>query len=244
MRRADRGSRAVVVNAAAIRSIVEREGVHAERIAFIPNMLDVEEFDRLAAGPLPSGMKLPAGELVGMVARLDPEKDGATFLRAAAAVCAQVSGVGFVLAGDGPQRPGLERLATEMGLGDRVAFLGDVTCVPALLRRLAIGVLVPKANEGLSNTLLEYMAARLPIVATNCGGNSEVVGEGHNGLLTPCGDAEAVASAVLRLVRDPEQRARFGADGRSRVEAQHRPEVVAAQFLRLYAAVAAPRIDA
>lgn len=232
MHRADVQAKAVVANAQAIADRLVQQGIPAGRIAQLTNIVDVDEFDRLAAEPLSAS--LPPGRLVGMVARLDAEKDGATFVRAAARVAAGRPEVGFVVAGDGPERARLEGLAGELGIRSRIAFLGDVTYVPALLRRLSVGVLVPKANEGLSNTILEYMAAGLPVVATDCGGNRELVEENRAGLVVSAGDDGAVAQALERMLDDTALSQTMGRNGRAQVAARHRPEVVSQQYLDLY----------
>jgi glycosyltransferase involved in cell wall biosynthesis len=234
MKWADRRAAAVVVNADAIGRWVESLGVAPEKILKILNILDVEEFDRLAAAPAVRLPQLPAGRRIGMVTRLDPEKDVETFLRAAGMVSERQPDARFVVAGDGRERTRLEALAVELGVRERVTFLGEVTEVPALLAQLQVGALVPRANEGLSNTLLEYMAASLPMVATDCGGNRELVREGETGLLVRVGDAAAVAAAFDALLARPEWVREMGRRGREQVVRDHRPAAIARQFLELY----------
>lgn len=222
----------VVVNASAITPLALASGVPASRVHLLPNLLDVEEFDRLrgAATTIPS----PTGGRVRIVqvARLDPEKDTATLLRAARRLAAERRDFEIVLAGDGVERAALADAARDMG--DCVRFLGDVREIPALLGTCAIGVLVPKANEGLSNTLLEYMAVGLPMVATDCGGNRDLVVNGETGRLIPCGDAEALADALRHLLDHPDERARLGRLARRRVEERHGREAVLDRFETLY----------
>ncbi len=234
MQRADRRARAVVVNADAIAARVRASGVPAERVVVLPNILDVDEFDRLAARPAPAADRLGPGRWIAHVARLDPEKDAATFVRAAVRVAQAVPDARFVLAGDGTQRGELEKLAAEEGAAGRIVFLGDVTDVPALLTRATACVLCPNSNEGLSNAILEYMAARRPVVATDCGGNRELVESCRTGFVVPAGDYEALAERLIILLRDPERAALMGDAGRRRVESHHRPEVVARQLADLY----------
>jgi len=233
MARADRKARSVVVNSLAIRNRLVEQGHPAHRLVHIPNALDLSEFDRLAAEPFREA-SLPAGRLVGMVARLDPEKDASVFLRAAALVRQRFADVTFVIAGEGPQRAGLEAECRALGIADSVVFLGEVRAVPALVSRMEAGVLVPKANEGLSNTLLEYMAAAKPSVATDCGGNRELVEDGVTGFLVPIGDHRAVADALAALLADPSRAAAFGRNARERVVTRHDLPAVAARFSRLY----------
>ncbi len=233
---ADRQAVAVVVNARAIGEVVEKK-IPKQRIVLLPNILDVEELDRLAERPFPRADRLGPGRWIVQVARLDPEKDVGTLLRAAALVVEQVPEVRVALAGDGVERPKLKALASELGLGDRVVFLGEVNEVPALLRHMEIAVLCPKANEGLSNSILEYQAAALPVVATDCGGNRELVQEGVTGHVVDPGDHAALADRLISLLRDPERARSWGRAARRQVEQVHRPETVCRQFAGLYRSV-------
>jgi len=234
MRKADRRARAVVVNAEAIRRRVVDLGMSPSRVVCMPNVVDVAEFDRLAARPFPQPDRLPPGRLVVYVARLDPEKDVATFLRAAHQVTARVPDARFVVAGEGRERPSLEQLHRDLRLGDRLVLLGEVADVPALLARASVGVLCPSANEGLSNSILEYMCARLPVVATDCGGNAELVRQGVTGHVVPAGDAAALADRLARLLEDPETAQAQGRAGRAMVEQRHGISVVTDAFATLY----------
>ncbi len=238
MMKADQQAVAVVANAQRIRDRFVQAGVQESKIHVIPNIVDVEEFDRLSAVEIPSDAKLPKGPLIGMVTRLDPEKDAPLFVEAALRVLQAMPDAGFVIAGDGPDRKQLEERVRASGAGDRFAFLGDITWVPPLLAKLAVGVLAPKANEGLSNTILEYMAARLPVVATDCGGNNELARDGETGFVIPVGDAQALADRLIQLLRSPEQRSEMGATGRAVVETRHRPAIIGDEFLKLYRQIA------
>lgn len=221
MEEADGAAAAVVVNAEAIgRRVSGRE------VVVIPNILDLDEFDRLAQ----TSFTLPSGRWIVHVARLDPEKDVATLLHA----LALVPGVGLVVAGDGVDRASLEKLSTELSLQDRVIFIGDVTGVPALLKRAEIAVLCPKSNEGLSNAILEYQAAGLPVIATDCGGNRELVRDGENGFIIPIGDSRELAKRLKELLDHPDRACSMGALGRQQVERNHRPAAVCAVFAGLY----------
>ncbi|MBN2559529.1 MAG: glycosyltransferase [Phycisphaerae bacterium] len=230
--RSSRGASAVVVNAEAIRARLIEEGVPGERITKIENMIDVAEFDRLAAGR-PEG-DLPDGRIVGMVARLEPEKDVATFLRAAAIVLSRSKDALFIIVGEGAERARLELLAQSLGIGARVFFLGERADVPQLIRRFEVGVLVPNANEGLSNSILEYMAGGIPVVATDCGGNRELVEGSGAGVVVRVGDAQAVADGITRFLEHPSDAAAAGKAGRAKVLRENTPDVVIPQFEALY----------
>ena len=103
---------------------------------------------------------------------------------------------------------------------DRVVFLGDLTDVPALLRKAELGVLIPMSNEGSSNSVLEYFAAGLPVIAADCGGNRELLEDGKNGILVPPRDPDALRAALLKLERDRTLLGAMGQAARSRI-AQH-----------------------
>ena len=233
MRRADLRARCVVANAQAIVEAMVRQNIPRERFRVIPNIIDVAEFDRQSTEPFARQEELPDGTRLMMVARLDPEKDVATFINAAVLIGKAHPAASFVIAGDGVERTMLTAMAMRSGLGDRIVFLGDVREVPSLLRLGAIGVLTPSRNEGLSNTILEYMAASLPVVATDCGGNRELVLP-EGGYIVPSEDSQALADAVLELLRKPARRKSCGEFNRKQVVERHQPRAVGDQFAELY----------
>jgi glycosyltransferase involved in cell wall biosynthesis len=119
--------------------------------------------------------------------------------------------------GDGPSRADLEAHAARVGIADRVTFAGFRLDIPDILATSTIAVL-PSLSEGLSNSLLEAMAAGLPVVATRVGGNPEAVGEGEGGLLVPPGDDRALAEAIATLLVNVTLRERLGHAARRRVD--------------------------
>jgi len=237
MRYADRKAQRIVVNARAIQEKMTHLTPRAQDVALIPNVLDVEEFDALAQKPWTPAMPWPDGMCIAMVARLDPEKDVATVLDVASQIKPVFPDVWWMIAGDGIERKSLETLALSKQVDDRVVFLGEVHDVPALLKRCMMGVLTPKSNEGLSNTILEYMAAGLPVVATDCGGNRELLSPSEAGLVAPIGDTAALTRAVTHLLNHPNEASAMGKRGRHHIFAAHQPSVVADQFLALYRAI-------
>jgi glycosyltransferase involved in cell wall biosynthesis len=235
MRWADDDARRVVVNARVIGESLIAAGYDPQHIDVIPNLLDLSEFDRLAHLPFSQASRLPPGRIVVATCRLDPEKDVPTLIRAFALLAPTFPDLSLVIAGEGPERRRCENLADELNVADRVIFLGDVHDVPALLVRATLGALVPSRNEGQPNSVLEYFAARLPVVVTDCGGNRELVEGAGAGYVTPISSAEAVADAMRSLLRDPDRARQMGAAGRRRVEAEHGVEKVLDRFESLYA---------
>jgi glycosyltransferase involved in cell wall biosynthesis len=128
-------------------------------------------------------------------------------------------GVRLTLAGDGPERGALEALAAELGVADRVAFLGAVAHdrVPGLYAA-ADAFCLPSFAEGLPTVLMEAMACGLPVVATNVMGTAELVEDGVSGFVVPPARADLIADALRELAGDLELRARMGAASRARVE--------------------------
>ena len=114
----------------------------------------------------------------------------------------------------------VRRLAEESGIGNRLDFVGRISDVPAFLSGLDVAVLTSH-SEGLSNAILEYMAAGRPVVATAVGATAELIENGIQGLLVPPGDPQAVASAIERLLDDPALASQMGAAGRQRVRQKY-----------------------
>lgn len=239
LRAADARASAVVANAQAIIEHFVSQGEDRVKFRVIPNILDVAEFDRLHREPFPRENELPSGERIVMVSRLDPEKDIPMFIRAATLVSKLHPNAGFVIAGDGVERTNLEAMVRHSGMAGRIRFLGDTTAIPSLLAHASIGALTPSRNEGLSNTILEYMAAGLPVVATECGGNRELVDPPNGGVMVNPGDDDAAAAAMVDLLRKPALRKSMGEHNRRRVEQVHQPKAVGDLFDAVYWSVTA-----
>lgn len=154
--------------------------------------------------------------MIGVVARLNRLKGIEYFLQAAAAMGKRSYDARFLIVGDGQHKQELEQLAIQLGLGKRVVFTGFRLDVPEVLSALTISVL-PSLSEGLSNSLLESMAAGVPVVATNVGGNPEAVEDGVTGIIVPPRDAHALARAMALLLENPDLGSEFGEAGRRRV---------------------------
>jgi glycosyltransferase involved in cell wall biosynthesis len=194
------------------RYLTDHVGIPAGKVVTIYNCVDVPAFD---------GGRLPrvgdVGPIIGSIARLNPEKDHTSLLHAFAIVRGRHRDARLVLAGAGPERGRLERLATNLGLDGAVEFLGHVDDVRPIHRRLDVYVQSSHV-EGLPVAVLEALAASLPVVATRVGGNEEAVLDGVGGLLVPPQDPKAIADAITRLLEHPEVARQMGAAGRRYVE--------------------------
>ncbi len=202
----------------------------AGRVAVIENGVDL---DRYADFPPPFAG--PAVR-VGCVANLRPVKNVAGLLRAARVVCDRHPTVTFAVAGDGPDRPALEGLRAELGLQDRFTFHGSVADVPAFLRTVDVAVL-PSDSEGMSNALLEYLAAGRAVVATDVGANAELTGPA-GGIIVPAGDVTALAGGICGFITDPDAARRMAAAGRERVAARFGRAVLCRRFEAFYTELA------
>ncbi|MDX1969709.1 MAG: glycosyltransferase [Planctomycetaceae bacterium] len=199
--------RVVAVSDDAARLCVAADGLRAEKVTRIWNGIDLSDFEY--HGPV-------AAPIAISVARLSPEKDFPTLLRAVARAAATIPELRLKIVGDGPERGALERLSADLGLAARVAFLGERTDVPSLLKSAGFFV-TASLTEGISLTLLEAMAVGLPVVATDAGGNGEIVVDGETGRITPIGDVDALADAIVEMCRRQGDWPALGRAGRERV---------------------------
>lgn len=207
----------VLVNAEAIRQNLISRGYDAEKIEVIPNGIAFSRFESGNDGSLRSELGLPPSTpLVAVVSRLNRLKGIDCFLEASAIVARDFPQARFLFVGDGVGRPEFERYASNLGLAERVIFTGFRTDVPKVLSQITVSVL-PSLSEGLSNSLLESMAAGVPVVATRVGGNPEVVEDGVTGLLVEAKDPAALAQAIGRLLQDQEMCSRMSCAGREHV---------------------------
>lgn len=200
-----------------------------EKLFVIGNALPAEVF----ATAVPAIPRQPDQLRVGMVARMNAHyKNHSGFLRVAARIKQQSPHIQFLLAGDGPFRPELEREAQSLGVGADVVFLGDRRDMPAVLASLDVAVLTSE-SESLSNVILEAMAAGLPVVAFRVGGNAELVNE-QRGILVPEGDEEAFAVAVQRLLQSTSLRVELGRNAREFAKENFSLQKVLARYESLY----------
>ena len=212
----------VVTNAEAVRQQLVSEGVRAEKTVTIYNGLDLE---RVSVSPTMrrdaalATFGLPAnGKFVTIVANLrHAVKNHSMFLRAAVSVSKAVPESRFVIAGEGELMPSLRAMADELGLNGKVFFIGRCERIGDLLELTEVGVLSSVA-EGFSNSILEYMAAARPVVATDVGGAREAIVDGQTGYLVRSNDHEAMAKRIVSLLRDPDSRCSMGKRGRQIVE--------------------------
>ena len=226
----------VIVNADALRVEGEERGMRC-RWALLQNGVDTDHF-RLA--PPDPGARAALGldpqrPVVGTIGRLEDRKGHDQLLRAAGTMLAGGNGrrPQIVIVGDGPLREKLQAQAHSLGVADSVRFVGTVADVRPSLAAMDVFVL-PSHAEGMSNALMEAMAAARPVVATAVGGNTEVVVDGKTGVLIPPADPAAIADAIAALLRDPDRAAGLGAAAREFVTRRFGARARVAELEHLY----------
>jgi len=199
----------IVVNSRALAKWVHRrELVKNDKIKIIPNGIDIPK----KREPIPDLLKQQKADVwVGVVANLKPIKRIDVFLRAFQLVQKKSLPLKIkaIILGDGILREDLTSLARNLDIQSDVYFVGSVDNVITYLQNIDIGVL-SSDKEGLSNAIIEYMACGVPVVATNVGGNSELVDNGINGFLVGPDDFTALADALFKMVRSNELRKKMG----------------------------------
>jgi glycosyltransferase involved in cell wall biosynthesis len=224
-----RWSDAVVCNSQAAAGRLLATGLSPNKIAVIGNALPAEAFGEAAAA-LP---KRPGVARVGMVARMNHRyKNHSGFLRIAAHLHQRMPNIEFLLVGDGPLRRELENEASSLGLGSSAIFLGDRQDMPAVLASLDVAVNTSD-SESLSNVILEAMAAGLPAVAYNVGGNSELLTD-RCGALIPVGNENSFADAVQKLLADPALCQQLGRNARQFAQEKFSLDRVRQRYAELY----------
>jgi len=229
------------------RYLHERVGVAQHRITRIINGVDTTRFhpsqtrDHLAGCPFPDDTRLC---VVGTVGRLQPVKNQLDLARAFVRVLQFApelrSRIRLLITGDGPLVAPIVQCLASAGVSDLAWLTGMRNDVPDVLRALNMFVL-PSLAEGISNTILEAMATGLPVVATDVGGNNELVEEGVTGNLVPAGDVDALARAIVVHV-DPSRAKGAGRAGRERVERLFSLDAMVASYARLYDRLLAERM--
>ena len=243
-------------------AVTDGEGLSPRRIAVLENGVDLSRFPspftvyhsslsihHQASGGRGSSRAVESGSVgaspsrgasgsegkrrIGITANLRPVKDLDTFVRAAGLVAATHPHVTFHIAGEGELRRPLEELVAVLKLTDRIFLPGTIQDVPGFLTELDIAVLCSR-SEGMSNAILEYMAAGKAIVATAVGGNGQLLEHERHGLLIPPGDPYQLAEAMRRLLDDPALAFRLAQAARKRVEERYSRQAMVRRFEAFY----------
>lgn len=224
------------VSHAAVQRSVEGRAAPPHRIRFMPNGIDLGRFRRdVEVRAVVREVLAAEGRFVWLaVGRFDASKDYPNLLRAFGRVADHAARPLLLMVGEGPLRQEMEAYARKEGLGEEVQFLGRREDVPDLMNA-ADAYVMSSAWEGLPMVLLEAAASGLPIVATDVGGNAQIVRQQETGELVPAGDSVALAAAMARLMDLPRQvRQQWGKAGATHVRRTFGLDEVVDQWERLY----------
>ena len=213
------------------RHCIDVDGIKPSRVQTIYNGLDLADWSStfLAA-------KHEGEVLVTTVGNIRRVKGHDVFIRAAASVAAQFRKVTFSIAGDVLEPDyfaELQVLVRDLNLPDRFRFAGGVKDLREHLATADVFVL-PSRSEGFSNAIVEAMAASLPVVATNVGGNAEAVQDGVSGVIVPPEDSGALAAAIVHLLSNPAKARQMGAEGKRLVAEKFTTEAMMTQIINVY----------
>jgi len=210
-------------------------GFSPDKIKVIPNGVDTGRFC-----PSPDRDKnkillgfTPQDRLVGTVGRLVPVKDQQMLIQAFATFVGRYPDAKLILVGDGPLRNELTHLTASLEITEHVHFLGRRSDVPAVLQAMDLFVL-PSISEGMSNTILEAMSCGLPVVATNVGGNPEIIVNNVTGRLVQSGDVDELASVLTFLFDHPDRLREMGNSSRKHIEDNYSIRTMINNYERLY----------
>lgn len=211
----------LVGNSQSVADFYKQQQFPADRIRVVPNGLELPEATNLATAERDRrraelcGLH-PGAKVLGFVGRLARQKRILDLIWMLVLLENIRQDVYLLLVGDGPEREGLERFARELNVESRVLFLGHRQDIPAILPLLDVFCLASDF-EGMSNSVMEAMAAGLPVLASDIAPNRELVQEGQTGFLIPVGDRAGYARAALSLLDHPDQAQQMGAAGRQRM---------------------------
>ena len=216
--------------------MIQQENLPSEKIEVIYNGIDFSGYqEALKDKSLRVELGIVDGTpLVGLIANFNFEIKGHVyFLGAAKKILEKVPNVKFVLVGDGPLRHQYEEMASDLDVKKDVLFLGKRNDVPAIISNLDVSV-QSSTSEGLSNVILESMAAGKPVIATNVGGSPEMVVNDITGYLVPPADSSAMAGAITALLQNPDKARAMGAAGRKVVQEKFTVETMVKKYEELY----------
>lgn len=232
-------SDAIVVNSKAVEKYLFDEGISPEKLELIYNGLDLERLQPKLTdrNEILEKLGLPTDEnikFITLVANLRHDvKNQPMFLRTAQKVLQTFPNAHFVLAGEGNLREHLESLARELKIAENTHFIGRCAIVPELLSISFAGALT-SFHEGFSNSILEYMAAKLPVVATEVGGASEAIVENETGFLVKSDNDSAMSEKFIELLQNEQKAQQFGENGRKTAEEKFSLHSQKSKITKLY----------
>lgn len=229
----------LIANSASVVRFYHELGLPSSRIVVIPNAVEVPDD---AERPLPAAQRQrllaelgfpPDAKVVGYLGRIARQKRVDDLIWAAELLHRIDQRAWFLIAGDGPEREKMQRFAEQVGIADRLRFLGHRDDVPQLLKLIDVFWLASDF-EGLSNSVMEAMAAARPVVVSDIPPNRELVTDGQTGLIVPVGDRMSLAKAGARLLAEPSLARRLGHAAHHRMKSDFSVSKMIDAHVRLY----------
>ena len=219
--------------------LIEHEGVSPEKVVVIPNGVNTDKFSPLSKeerARVRENLGIDKGSIVvSIVAALRPEKNHRLFLKAASRVVNSSENFTFLIIGDGAERGSLEKFSEELGLKDKVKFIGVRDDVENILGITDISVLCSyPVVETFPLSLLEAMSCGVPVISTDVGSIGEFLESGKNGILIESGNLDALAGSILKLAMDHELRERLGQEGRKTVVERFSVDLMVNRYVELF----------
>lgn len=225
----------VAISEDAKREMLKWNRINIKKTMVIYNGIDIDKYSNQQNGSeAKKALNIePSTLVVGTVARLSPEKDQYTLIEAFSKMVNKIDDAKLIFVGDGVLKEELVNYAQKLGVSNKVIFLGFKDDVYNILPVFDVFTL-SSLTEGVSLTLLEAMAMKRPVVATNVGGNPEVVIDRVTGFLVPSKDSEKMADAIIKILQNSELAQKMGAAGRRRVEEKFSLERMVKEYEALY----------
>ena len=223
----------IVAISESVQKVLRENGVSKETINIIYSCIDRNKFDTLNRDPtIRAKWNIPQDSiLIGMIAAFDNYKDYPTFLKAASLALGNRPDLYFLAIGEGELKESMQELAQELNIADRVIFTGFQPEIEKILSSLDIFVLASK-KEGLGTSILEAMAAGVPVIGTASGGIPELIKDGENGLLVPSSHPGKLKDAILKLANSPELRSQIAERGKATAQ-KFDKEVMISKYIEL-----------
>jgi L-malate glycosyltransferase len=222
----------IIAISEAVATVLTNDGIPPDRLVVVHSGIDLETVRAAAPFGARARLGLPEDSLLAVtVGALVPHKDHATLLHAARRLTDRFPALHWVVAGDGELLPLLEWLRDQLGLSDRVHFLGRIPEPEGLIAEAEVFVMSSR-EEGLGTSVLDAMARGIPVASTSAGGLGEMLGGGA-GLLVPAANPEALANAVARILADPSLRSALVASATNKVR-HFTAERMAGEVLTVY----------
>jgi glycosyltransferase involved in cell wall biosynthesis len=233
----------IITSGEGVRSMVIAAGVPAERVVSIPAGVDAERFHPGVSGkPVRDELGLAgAASVVGLVANVRGSKGHNVFLEAARTVLATAPETHFLVVGDGVGFDDVRRRVHDMGLDGRVRLTGFRRDIPEVMAALDVLVLPSIRSEAIPQVIPQALAVGTPVVASTVGGSPELIRDGENGRLVPPGNAQALAEAILGMLRDPDAARAMARAGGAMVSERYTIDATMARTTAVYREILAEK---